>query len=122
MCPLDFGLRLRVGLATHMLANNVPATDAKLPDLPHILKLAAYPNPFSVSATIEFTVPMDGSVTLEVYTLQGQKVETLFSGFAEKDVIHKYKFDGDDKHNQSIYVYILKTQNTTEMGKLIMVK
>ena len=86
------------------------------------ISMTAYPNPFSAFATIEFTVPVDMDVTLEVYTLQGQKVETLYSGNAASDVTHKYKFYGKDAHNESVYVYMLKTEDSIEMGKLIMIK
>ena len=82
----------------------------------------AYPNPFSDVATIEFSVPQNLRVTLDVYTLQGQHVETLYTGMAEKDVIHAYKFYAQNKHNQSAYIYVLKTVYGTKVGKLIMVK
>ncbi|HSG67859.1 MAG TPA: T9SS type A sorting domain-containing protein, partial [Bacteroidales bacterium] len=82
----------------------------------------AYPNPFSEVANVEFTVPLDVRVTLEVYTLQGQHVETLYTGMAEKDVIHTYRFYAKDRHNQSVYVYVLRTVYGAKVGKLIMIK
>ena len=84
--------------------------------------LKAYPNPFSEVANVEFTVPMDVRVTLEVYTLQGQLVETLYTGMAEKDVVHTYQFYAKDKHMQSGYVYVLRTVYGTKTGKLVMIK
>ncbi len=82
----------------------------------------AYPNPFSEMANIEFTVPLDVRVTLDVYNLQGQHIETLYTGLAEKDVIHTYQFYAKDKHMQSGYVYVLKTVYGTKVGKLVMIK
>ena len=84
--------------------------------------ISAHPNPFSEVATIEFSVPQNLRVSLEVYTLQGQHVETLYTGMAEKDVIHAYKFYAKNRHNQSAYIYVLKTVYGTKVGKLIMVK
>jgi len=84
--------------------------------------LKASPNPFSELANIEFTIPMTVRVSLEVYTLQGQHVETLYTGMAEEDVIHTYQFHAKGIHNQSVYVYVLKTIYGTKVGKMIMIK
>ena len=84
--------------------------------------LKASPNPFSSQANIEFSVPMTVRVELMVYTLQGQHVETLYTGMAEEDVIHTYQFHAKGIHNQATYVYILRTIYGTKMGKMIMIK
>ncbi|MEN8251194.1 MAG: hypothetical protein ABFS32_19835, partial [Bacteroidota bacterium] len=84
--------------------------------------LKASPNPFSDVANIEFAVPMTVRVSLDIYTLQGQLVETLYTGMAEKDVIHYYKFHAEGIHMQSTYVYVLRTIYGTKYGKLIMIK
>jgi hypothetical protein len=84
--------------------------------------LKASPNPFSSVANIEFSIPMTVRVELQVYTLQGQHVETLYTGMAEEDVIHTYQFHAEGIHNQATYVYILRTIYGTKMGKMIMIK
>ena len=37
----------------------------------------AYPNPFNPETTIEFNVPSDGRVKIEVYNTAGQRVTSL---------------------------------------------
>ncbi len=39
-----------------------------------------YPNPFNPSTKINYTIPVDSKVTLELYDITGQRVATLFSG------------------------------------------
>ena len=41
------------------------------------MSLSNYPNPFSVSTIINVHAPIDGSVTLRVYSLVGERVRTI---------------------------------------------
>ncbi|HSG67483.1 MAG TPA: T9SS type A sorting domain-containing protein, partial [Bacteroidales bacterium] len=86
------------------------------------VEVTAYPNPFRGDVTIEFTVPQTINVTLEIYTLEGQRVETLFTGMAEKDAIHTYHFDGNGMSNQSVFIYVIKSEYGINMGKIIRLK
>ena len=99
-----------------------PTNDEITESMSDLINLRAFPNPFSDVTTIEFTVPMDIKVTLDIYTLQGALVENLYSGMAEKDRVHTYTFYADGKHNQATYIYIIRTAYGTKMGKLIMIK
>jgi hypothetical protein len=40
-----------------------------------------YPNPFNPSTTLEYRVPAEASVTLSIYSMLGQEVATLVSGY-----------------------------------------
>ena len=40
----------------------------------------AYPNPFTISTTIEYSVSIEEHVEVSIYNLQGQKINTLFAG------------------------------------------
>jgi len=48
-------------------------------------KLVAYPNPLQAVATLEFTLPAAGKYSLELLTINGQKVSVLHQGTGNKD-------------------------------------
>ena len=54
-----------------------------------------YPNPTTGDATIEYTIPAAGYVSLEVFDLAGKKIKTLLNG----------------QKNSGIYTYNLNTRN-----------
>ncbi len=50
--------------------------------------LTVFPNPASDNATVNFTVTADGPATVMVYNMQGQPVQILFDGIAEKGNVY----------------------------------
>jgi hypothetical protein len=83
--------------------------------------LKAFPNPFSGSAVIQFSVPDDGNVSLEVFNAAGAKVATLFDGQANGDIVYYIKFDAADLA-AGMYFYRLTTDKQTYFEKLILQK
>ncbi len=63
----------------------------------------SYPNPFNPTAQIKYAVPARSLVTLKVYDVLGQKVETLVSG-VESPGIHKATFNGS-RYASGVYFY-----------------
>lgn len=59
-----------------------PSTDAESEQLPPLrLELApAFPNPFTASTTVEFVLPAEGEVRLEVFDQIGRRVAVLVDG------------------------------------------
>jgi hypothetical protein len=54
--------------------------------------LSAYPNPFSSSTTVEFTVTEATSANVTVYNLTGEVVAVLFNGQTEAGAAYKLQF------------------------------
>ncbi len=66
--------------------------------------LNVYPNPFSTQSMIELSVNATASVTLELYTIEGQLISTLYTGVCQPGL---NKFDLNPA-NISAGIYLLK--------------
>ncbi len=86
------------------------------------LVVNAYPNPFTSGTTIEFEKnDKESHVVLNVYTLAGAKVATLFDGVAEAGVKYKAEFKANEL-SEGIYIYRLESDERVVNGKLILIK
>ena len=84
-----------------------------------------YPNPFNPTTTISFSLPTEQDIELIVYNIKGQKVKTLYSGFAdigEHTITWSGKDSNDKQVSSGLYFYKLKTNNNTLTRKMIMIK
>ncbi|MCA9784629.1 MAG: T9SS type A sorting domain-containing protein [Calditrichaeota bacterium] len=70
-----------VGEDCRWLFDGVPVRPSNPPALPGQLSLAISPNPANPTFNIVYELPAAGQILLELYTLQGRKVRTLFEGF-----------------------------------------
>ena len=79
-----------------------------------------YPNPFNPSTKINFTIPVNGQVSLKVYDILGKEVMSLVN-----DVItagrHEVTFNGSNL-NSGTYFYRLQSGNFVETKKMLLVK
>ena len=79
-----------------------------------------YPNPFNLSSTIKYNLTQSNQVTLKIYNLSGQELETLLNEFqvaGEKEVTWQPKgLPG------GIYFYRLQSGVYSETKKLILQK
>lgn len=79
-----------------------------------------YPNPFNPSTTIKFRLAKQTFVTLKVYNLIGQEVETLINGLqpaGESAAI----FDAS-KYSTGVYFYRLQAGDFNETRKMLLLK
>ena len=79
-----------------------------------------YPNPFNPSTNIEFGLPANSNVRLEVYDLLGKRVATLENSVLEAGW-HTYHFDASHLAS-GMYFYRLSTNQRTVVKKLTLVK
>lgn len=59
------------------LSHNDPIDNPKEQNLPILGDVVIYPNPITDNATVTFTLSKTEPVTIEIYSLIGQKVATL---------------------------------------------
>ncbi|MBA3284240.1 MAG: T9SS type A sorting domain-containing protein, partial [Nitrosopumilus sp.] len=84
-------------------------------------KVSAYPNPFNSSTTITFKLDVDTNVSLDVYSLNGAKVATLYEGMVVGGQAYNVTFKGETLH-EGIYIYKLNTPDQSYFDKLILIK
>ena len=78
-----------------------------------------YPNPFATNTNIQVEVTVSTDATLEVYSLLGVKVATLFEGHMEAGRIYSYSFEGLLHMAQETYICVLRTENATKYEKVM---
>jgi len=83
--------------------------------------LTAYPNPFSATTTIAFSVPKDGRAVIKVFDALGKQVGVLFDGMAKSGELHKVEFDGA-KYAEGMYFYSITSDEMNQTKKLQLIK
>ena len=79
-----------------------------------------YPNPFNPTTKIRFTLPRLSYVTLRLYNLLGQEIETLVRG---KYAAGEYEVEWKAKSNASgMYLCCLQVGKVVETKKVILLK
>jgi hypothetical protein len=79
-----------------------------------------FPNPFNSETQIEFALPKEAHVNLEVYDVTGRIAKTLVDRKMGAGY-HSVKWPAKDVPS-GIYFYKIKTENYTETKKIIVVK
>ena len=86
----------------------------------HIQLLQNYPNPFNPETTIRFNLPKSDHVTLKIYNLAGQEIETLVDATRSAGE-HQAKWHAEGLAN-GIYFYQLEAGKFSKTKKLILQK
>ena len=89
-----------------------------IPD--EFLLMNAYPNPFNPVTTLEFGLPVDGNVSIDIYNLQGRLVETLAKGY--RDAGYHSVIWNADSHSSGVYFVSMIAGEYTDTQKLILIK
>jgi len=98
------------------IITNIPSSS-----IPQILQLSQnYPNPFNPSTQISYSLPRSGHVTLLIYNIKGQLVETLVNTFQDADnYIVEWKAD---KFSSGIYFYKFSFGDRSQIKKCLLIK
>lgn len=79
-----------------------------------------YPNPFNPATTINFDIPVSGSVSLKVYNLLGEEVAELVNGEMKAG---SYTVDFDaSRLSSGVYFYKLTAGSFTSVKKMLLMK
>ena len=91
------------------------------PSLPLTVELLPnHPNPFNPSTVIEFSLPRQMAVRLDVFNVLGQRVNRL----VDQDLtagIYRVVFDGSELAS-GVYFYRLRTDDRTLSRKMVLLK
>jgi hypothetical protein len=79
-----------------------------------------YPNPFNPTTNIKFDLPKDQFVTLKIYDILGNEVQTLVEG-NHKAGKYNIMVDGTNL-SSGIYFYTLKSNSFVETKKMTLLK
>ena len=79
-----------------------------------------YPNPFNASTTIEYTLPEQADVTLEVYNINGQRVKTLVEDTQDRGR-HTVNFDASGMAS-GVYIYRIHAGDHMKVKQMTLVK
>ncbi len=83
-----------------------------------------YPNPFNPSTKIDYSLPVDAVVTLELYNINGQKISTLVNA-QQTAGYHVYSLNYNSVSQglaSGMYVYRLSAQGKEQGSKFLSVK
>lgn len=79
-----------------------------------------YPNPFNPVTTIEFSVPVEGFVTVSIFDIMGREVRTLVNEKLQPGM-YKTSFDGSQL-TSAVYFYKLSAEGFSETKKMLLLK
>jgi flagellar hook assembly protein FlgD len=107
------GLKLAVG-------NDAYVESKRQNVLPDEVTLTSYPNPIRDQATLEYTLPEERNVRIEVYDILGRRVAVLKDGQQEAGR-HKMQLDGG-RLASGVYFGRLKAGEQTLTQKITVVR
>ncbi len=103
------------------VATSETEEEMQAPIAEELLHFEAYPNPFVVTSTVEFSSHVDAAVTVELFNLKGEFVNTLFSGNVNADEKHIARIDGAELA-QGVYICKMTSGGETKFIKMVLQK
>ena len=79
-----------------------------------------YPNPFNPATSINFTLPMESDISLEIYDIHGRMVEVLLNGNMQPGY-HSVIWNANN-HSNGIYFVKMVAGEYINTQKLILLK
>ncbi|MFD2245114.1 LamG-like jellyroll fold domain-containing protein [Pontibacter ruber] len=82
-------------------------------------KLIAYPNPFTTTATVNFTLSENGDYTVKLYDSRGALIADLKQGMAEAGKENKIEIDSNGL-TRGLYIIRLQADGVFKSAKLVL--
>lgn len=79
-----------------------------------------YPNPFNPATKIKYSVPGSSFVTLKIYDILGNEVETIVNNMQGRGV-YEVQWDAS-KYSSGVYIYKINAGNFNESKMMLLVK
>ncbi|MBN2781602.1 MAG: T9SS type A sorting domain-containing protein [Candidatus Marinimicrobia bacterium] len=87
---------------------------------------AAYPNPFNPVTSIQYFLPMNKTISLHIYNMRGELVNTLVNDQYTSAGTHNILWNGTDMNGapvaSGVYMYTLKYGNFSQSQKVTLLK
>ena len=80
-----------------------------------------YPNPFNENFSIEYNIPQNGNVTIELFDLKGQKISTIANKY-ETEGNHTITNSLSNNDNSNIYFVRFIFNNEVVIKKIVQIK
>ena len=94
--------------------------DDELSPPDNFFTLSNYPNPFNATTVINFSIYNTERITLDIYNLLGQYVETIYDGLQQAGH-HSITWDAS-AHPSGVYFARLKTARSVRKIKMVLLK
>jgi len=99
--------------------------ETDIPQFMYEYKMKHYPNPVRSNTKIKYSLPRTEKVTINIYNVRGQLVQTLINEQMGSG-IHAVYWDGTDGNGKyvtnGVYMYVLKTNNKTIAHKMLLMR
>jgi hypothetical protein len=96
-------------------------TNTAIENLPgkYVTGLKVYPNPFSLSTTIDYQIGLSGRVQLSIYNVAGNELTILFDGF-KAEGSYQIPFSCEKLHlAPGIYFCVMKSEDSFSWQKMV---
>ena len=97
--------------------------DFQIISIPDVFALNQnYPNPFNPSTNIQFDLPNEGEVIIQIYDLKGNLIEELINGNMNAGY-HQLKWDGSNQASGMYFIRMIADNgNYFKVTKMMLVK
>lgn len=81
------------------------------------ISASSFPNPFSGSTTISYQLAESSQVAIDIYTIDGRKIDALYTGFQPQGT-HRVQWQPRQEES-GIFVYRIRANDYVYIGKML---